>query len=147
MNNNYRMALTEVNEILKYTDDNMVCRIPKKFISFVAENMDTSYKFKVQENVELFDQPIRSETKTILAMIYKDYFCDEIERQELIETDKVQKDLEEKINYEKYNPENVFKNKKTQSNVDNKNTALVDIKQKSFWQKMLEKIKKIFKIK
>ena len=145
MNNNYRMALTEVNEILKYTDDNMVCRIPKKFISFVEENMDINYKFKVQENVELFDQPIRSETKTILAMIYRDYFCNETERQELIEFDKKQKDLEEKINYEKYNPENVFKNKKPQLDVDNKNTALVDIKQKSFWQKMLEKI--IFKIK
>lgn len=94
MNNNYRMALTEVNEILKYTDDNMVCRIPKKFISFVAENMDTSYKFKVQENVELFDQPIRNETKTILAMIYRDYFCNDIERQELIEFDKKQKEGE-----------------------------------------------------
>lgn len=92
----YRIALSEVNEILKYTDDDIVSRIPKKFITFISNNMDTNHKFKVQENVELFEQPIRNETKTILAMIYRDYFCDDVERQELIDYDKMQKDIEKK---------------------------------------------------
>lgn len=153
MNNNYKIALSEVNEILKYTDDDIVSRIPKNFITFISDNMDTNHKFKVQENVELFEQPIRNETKTILAMIYRDYFCDDVERQELIDYDKMQKNIEEKIKYEKYNSDNLFKNKKTQLDNDNKNISkpmqsisMIEVKPKNFVQKIFDKIKKLFKI-
>ena len=76
MDNEYRKALYEVNEILKNTDKNLVKRVPKKFMDFIKENMDTKHNFCVQKNVELFEQPMKKETKIILAMIYKDYYCD-----------------------------------------------------------------------
>lgn len=152
MNNNYRVALSEVNEILKYTDDEIVSRIPQKFITFILSNMEPNHQFKVQENLELFEQPIRNETKTILAMIYRDYFCDDIERQELIYYDKMQKDIEEKINYEKYNPDILFKNSNSNLDIDNINlknsmqsTAMIEVKSNNFIQKLFDKIKKIFK--
>lgn len=153
LNYNYKIALSEVNEILKYTDDDIVSRIPKKFITFISNNMDTNHKFKVQENLELFEQPIRNETKTILAMIYRVYFCDDVEKQELIDYDKMQKDIEEKIKYEKYDPDNLFKSRKTQLDDDNKNIsepmqsiAMIKVKPKNFIQKIFDKIKRLFKI-
>ena len=145
MNNNYRIALSEVNEILKYTDDDIVSRIPKKFITFISDNMDTNHKFKVQENVELFEQPIRNETKTILAMIYKDYFCDDVERQELIDYDKMQKDIEEKIKYEKYNSDNIFKN--INKDKVKEEVALVEVKEEKWYDKVFKFFRKIFRFK
>lgn len=151
MDSNYRMALSEVNEILKYTDYDIVKRIPNKFMIFISENMDKDYKFNVQEKVELFEQPIRNEAKTILAMIYKDYFCDDIERKELIDYDKMQRDIEEKMKYEKYNYDNLFKNKNTEIKKDNNNNiesvqslALIEIKSKNFIKEIIEKIKSFF---
>lgn len=122
LNNNYKIALSEVNEILKYTDDDIVSRIPKKFITFISDNMDTNHKFKVQENVELFEQPISNETKTILAMIYRDYFCDDVERQELIDYDN--KNIKEPM----------------------QSSAMIEVKPKNFVQKIFDKIKRLFKI-
>ena len=145
MNSNYRIALSEVNEILKYTDDDIVSRIPKKFITFISDNMDTNHKFKVQENVELFEQPIRNETKTILAMIYKDYFCDDVERQELIDYDKMQKDIEEKIKYEKYNSDNIFKN--INKDKVKEEVALVEVKEEKWYDKVFKFFRKIFRFK
>ena len=65
-------------------------------------------EFEVQENVELFEQPVMNETKIILAMIYRAYCCDDAENKELTEYDKLQEEIEEKIKKEKYNPDNIF---------------------------------------
>ena len=108
MNNNYKKALFEVNEILKCTDDDMINSIPEKLIKFIQDNMDTNHEFEVQENVELFEQPVMNETKIILAMIYRAYCCDDAENKELTEYDKLQEEIEEKIKKEKYNPDDIF---------------------------------------
>ena len=41
MDTKMRRALTEVNEILKYTDYSVLEKIPQKFFEFVKQNMDT----------------------------------------------------------------------------------------------------------
>ena len=45
----YRNAFKEVYEILKYTDIDLVNKIPKKFINFLRANMNNDYEFNVQE--------------------------------------------------------------------------------------------------
>ena len=45
MTKEYREALTEVNEIFKFCDINIIKKIPYKFRKFVEDNMNTDYKF------------------------------------------------------------------------------------------------------
>ena len=80
----YRNAFKEVDEILKHTDIYLVNEIPKKFIYFLRANMNNDYKFNVQEGLCLNKQNISEEANNILALIYRDYWATEEEKQEAI---------------------------------------------------------------
>ena len=73
----YRQALFEIYKILENTDEEIINKIPEKFIKFVKENMDTNYKFELKKGKELVKQNLKDETKQIIALIYKKYLCDE----------------------------------------------------------------------
>ena len=70
----YRNAFKEVYEILKYTDIDLVNKIPKKFINFLRANMNNDYEFNVQEGICLNKQILSEETNNIFALIYRDYW-------------------------------------------------------------------------
>ena len=75
--------------------------------------------------------------------------CSKEERENLLERDK-NKLLEfEKELREKYNPDNIFKNKKNYSeNIEDNistETAIVKYNEKNFIQKLFDKIKHLFK--
>ena len=85
-------------------------------------------------------------TKEILTVLYKDYICDDLER---IELEKTLKNNEKKYQEElreKYNPDNIFKNK-TKEVIDtiteNESTSVTTYKE-SFFSKIINKIKLIF---
>ena len=61
----YRNAFKEVDEILKYTDINLVNKIPKKFIDFLRANMNNEYEFNVQEGLHLNKQNLSEEANNI----------------------------------------------------------------------------------
>ena len=52
----YRNAFKEVDEILRYTDIDLVNKIPKKFIDFLRANINNDYEFNVQERLRLNKQ-------------------------------------------------------------------------------------------
>ena len=56
LDKNYQRALKEVDEVLKYTDSNLVEKIPNKFINFIHENMDNSHIININPNVNLNKQ-------------------------------------------------------------------------------------------
>ena len=112
MTKEYREALTEVNEILKFCDINIVKKIPCRFKKFVEDNMNTDYKFKMDLSKSINQQNISKQTQYILAMIYKDYICDE-DKKEKIKKYQINRN---KIIEEKYNPDNLFVNKRIQKN-------------------------------
>ena len=85
-------------------------------------------------------------TKEILTVLYKDYICDDLERIELEKTLKNNEiKYQEKLR-EKYNPDNIFKNK-TKEVIDtiteNESTSVTTYKE-SFFSKIINKIKLIF---
>mgnify|MGYP004478147149 FL=1 len=137
MTKEYREALTEVNEILKFCDINIVKKIPCRFKKFVEDNMNTDYKFEMDLSKSINQQNITKQTQYILAMIYKDYICDE-DKKEKIKKYQINRN---KIIEEKYNPDNLFVNKRIQKNNKGICTDLM-LKQK---ETIIGKIKKIFK--
>ncbi|MBR3152022.1 MAG: hypothetical protein IKF52_00175 [Clostridia bacterium] len=154
MKEEYRKALVEVEAILENTDEELVKKIPEKFMNYVRENKAKDYSFAIDKNKGLLEQDISEETKAILSLIYRDYFCDENERQELIRQEKEEQIKEEEEKRKRYNPDDLFKKEEneTKSNVENEvkqedTVALVKYENLKWYQKIYQKILKIFKIK
>ena len=142
----YLNSLYQINEIIKYMTPNLKARIPKKFISYFENNKSKDYNWKIDEALPLEKQNLLPTTKEILTVLYKDYICDDIERVELEKTlsnneIKYQEELREK-----YNPDNIFKNKAKEvvdTITKNENTSVVSYKE-SFFSKIISKIKLFF---
>ena len=131
----YRQALFEVYKILQNTDEEIINKIPEKFMKFVKENMDTNYKFELQKGKELIKQNLKDETKQIIALIYRDYICDE---KEVIN--------DHNINYNR-NKELEKEGLQKENNIENIEKSLLEIKKEKWYKKLINKILKFFKIK
>lgn len=144
----YKQSLKEVNTILNYMGKEYINKLPYKLVNFINENMDITYISNINVNIPINEQTIKKDTKILLSLIYRNYWCDEEKKKKLIEKDAYFKDEHEKKIREKYNPDNVFKDK--QQKVVNEesavnNVSIVEYKE-SLFKKILNKIKCIFRV-
>ena len=136
----YERALREVNDVLENMDEKYTKKISAEFINMMIKNMDLSYDFKYDITKPLEEQNLSEEAKTILSIIYLRYFCDENEKIDIIKQMK-ENDLEfENISKEKYNPDKIF-NKKSNIKIETE----LPKKNKKWYQKIFEKLKKLLK--
>ena len=140
-----QIGITETIEILKLASQEEIKKIPKKFLEFLNENADKEYKFEITNNISLNDLKIRKETKNILGMIAYNYWSDTPEKKNNFEQILInnQKTYEQKQR-DKYNPNDLFKNKLSTIQIEDKSTAIVEYKE-SIIQKVLNFLYKIFK--
>ena len=89
MINEFNRTLTEVNEILNLSDQNIINKIPYEFRQMIVKNMDKTYDFKVDLTKPLEEQNISEKTRDFIALIYRNYIADEREKEFM-----VQKELE-----------------------------------------------------
>lgn len=82
----YSNSLYQINEILKYMEPNLRARIPKKFISYFENNKSQEYNWNIDKSLPLEKQDLLPTTKEILAVLYKDFICDDVERVKLEKT-------------------------------------------------------------
>jgi len=139
----YRQAFTEVLEVLKYTSKNIVEKIPEKFIMFLKDNKDEGYIANIDFSKPNWEDEVKQETQAILALIYRDYIVSPEKRSELIKEEKEEQMRIENEIREKYNPDNIFKNKKEEATVENINLP-VEIKKETFFKKLISFIKGLF---
>ena len=142
----YSNSLYQINEILKYMEPNLKARIPKKFISYFENNKSQEYNWNIDKSLPLEKQDLLPTTKEILAVLYKDFICDDVERVKLEKTlsdneIKYQEELREK-----YNPDNIFKDrqKSTEYVETQKENTEIATYEESFFSKIISKIKLIF---
>ena len=144
---NYACAYREVIEILKYTNQDDVNKIPSEKLLLWLDNMKEDYNFEIDEEKPLSEQNISKEAKAILANIFKEYWATDYQKQRIEEKKKYDMEKLEKEKYEKYNPNDIFKNK-NQINIEtdniSDNVAMVEYKV-SLFTKIFNKIKCIFK--
>lgn len=110
---NYPKAYTEILEVLKYLTIESVSKIPQEVLETFEQFKDNNYKFEIRENDDLTKLKLMDETKAILVNMYRDYWSTKKERERITN---IQQELIKKIELEKhhkYNPENIFKNKKS----------------------------------
>ena len=135
----YSNSLYQINEILKYMIPNLKARIPKKVISYFENNKAKNYNWTIDKSKPLENQDLLEPTKEILTLLYRDYICDDVERikiQKILSENEIK--YQEKLK-EKYDCDNIFKNKK---NIEK--TISIETYKESFFSKFISKIKLIF---
>lgn len=70
----YANAYQEVLEILKYTEDGAIEKIPKDFLNMMRSRANPKHGFCVDINLPFDEQNIMKRTKAILAIIFRDYW-------------------------------------------------------------------------
>lgn len=139
-------AYKEIYEILKIFPKELVDKIPKYKLDYIKQNMDESYEYNITK--ETFDgKTILDETAAILAILFRDYWATEKQKIKIINYHNTQREKMANEIKEKYDPENVFRQRRTeQEKIDEKkeNLSVVEYKE-NILKKLLNKIKLIFK--
>ncbi len=148
MEDKYPKAYKQVIEILKYAPQEIVDKIPQEMIKTFKANMDDKYDFRIDINKTFEEQDLLEETKAILANIFRDYWATPEQKERILEKEKNDREIEENIKREKYNPDNLFKKKQKviQQNEEIQNNLPVEIKKEKFYKKIINFMKKIFHI-
>ncbi len=139
-----KKAFSEVIEILNHTDKKIVEKIPQKFIDFLFENADKDYIPNINFYDENWEKFIQEDTQAILALLYRDYIVSEDEKIELLNEEQEERLKQEGEQREKYNPDNIFKKKNLEKKIQTDNVQLIEIKETSWFKKILNKILNFF---
>ena len=137
-------AFTEVYDILCHMEPEMYKKIPIKFIDTIKQNRNQEYEVKINYKKNIQEQEIMKDTKIILGIIYRDFLVDQSKKIELKKED--MKAIEKK-----YDITNLFKDTNSKANIQipetNINNLPIKIKKESIFKRIVNKIKRIFRIK
>ena len=128
----YSEAITETLDILKHTKKEDVDKISPKFIDFLNANASKTYKPELDHTKNIKDMQLKHKTKAILAIVYKKYWCDSEKQEQFNRVLKENEIKREKELREKYNPDNLFKNKETKVETVENSVARVEYKESIF---------------
>ena len=156
MEDNYSKAYKEVYEILKNIPEEDLNKIPEEIREVFESKQDLNYDFKIDPKKTFEEQNLLDETKAILANMYRDYWATDYQRERILEKERNDREKIEQEKREKYNPDDIFKNKNKknitqQSEIDNNveqqnETLPVIIEKEHFYNKLINFIKRIFHI-
>lgn len=141
IDNVYKNAFKEVYEILQNTEEELVKKIPQKFVEFLQSNMNKDYQINIDNTIEIDKQSILPETEAILALIYRSYWATDEEKLEFANMDKQEQMKQE---FQGKSIEEIFKQRKNINNITIDNNLMV-IKEESFIKKIFNKILRFFK--
>lgn len=109
-------AMAEVIYYLKGIKQEDIDKIPKKLMQYLNENASKEYKCDFDYNKPLKDLKLLDETRGIIGMICYNYWCiTKIQKSQYLKRLSENEQKYQRVLYEKYNPDNIFKNKKTES--------------------------------
>ena len=141
------IAYAEVDAILNLLEDKYKEKVPEKVKTFFKEEKMVDYTPTIDVNIPLIQQNLKRETIVLLAILNINYWC-ENEEEKLFFVNELAKNEEEKKKIEeKYNPDNLFKNRKKEIIDENFQAGqeLIIYKETNFISKLLNKIKQLFK--
>ena len=139
----YKNAFTEVYTILDYIEDEDYKKIPQNVLDVIEENMNVEYEYEMNEDVDIYKQPMLPETKAILYNFYRDYWSSQEQSEKIKQIQSRELLLDDEQKKKKYDI-NVFNSSNMQNIPVKDEEALAKSKQESFFMRILNKIKKIF---
>lgn len=145
VDNVYKNAFKEVYEILQNTDDELVKKVPQKFIVFLQGNMNADFKTNIDSTIDIDKQDLLPEAEDILSLIYRSYWATDEEKLEFSNKDNQElAKIEENKKSQYKDIDEIFSKRKNLNNIT-LNNSLVVVKKENFITKFLKKILKIFK--
>ena len=141
----YANAYSEVLEVLNHMSKDEYDKIPKEMIDMFQANRNNKYQFRYDLKKEFEEQDISKRAKLILAILFRDYWATPYQKEKIIAKQNYERQKLEQQKIEKYNPDNIFKNK---SDVKEEYTDcfLIEVKKDSIFQRVVKFIKKFLKI-
>ena len=144
---NSSLAYSEVSTILNMLEDEYKERVPKNVMDFFEEERDKEYNPIIDVNIPLEKQNLKRKTLVLLAILNLNYWCDsEEEKQEILDSfakNEELKRLKEKELTENYNINNLFN--KIENTENKTEVSLIEYKEQNFIQKIISKIKSLFR--
>ena len=136
-----KKAYLETYIILKELE--LLNELPDEVKQTLINNKANNYEFSFNQEIPLYEQIEDESTKTLISYLYLKYINKNQEEKNIL----LKKYKQNEINYqkeiqEKYSTENLFKNKK---NKETFTQAVVKYKEKNFFQKIIDKIRKVLK--
>ena len=132
-------ALSEVDYVINNLEREEIEKIPIKFREFIMKNKSKSYRVETFEN-------LREETYAILYFIYRKFLASDDEKEELERKfmDKLKSEKRQEVQNTEINYSTKIIEKDDASEVMKEKRAIVEYTEKKWYEKMFEKIKKLF---
>ena len=142
----YAKSYTEVLEILKHFSKEDLIKIPKEVIENYIKNRNKEHYFLYNPNLKLEEQQVSKLTIILFANLYIEYLANKNEQDYILYRDKEELEKIEIEKQQEYNIEAIFKNRKKQILPNDEKTSLVVVENKNIIKRLLDKIKRIFKL-
>ena len=138
MDEEYRKSLCEVAEVLENSEENIQQKIPKKLKDFIYNNRISNYNPRIDFSKEDWEEDLSEDAKSIIALIYRDCLVSKEKRKKLLK-------IEENELYEKYNPDNIFKNNNESEKINEEmnstdSISLTSQEEQIWYKKIIKKI-------
>ena len=136
-----KKAYMETYIILKELE--LLNELPDEVKQNLINNKANNYKFSFNQEIPLYEQIEDDDTKALISYLYLKYINKNQEEKNIL----LEKYKQNEINYqkeiqEKYSTENLFKNKEKEPNYTQ---DVVQYKEKNFFKKIIDKIRKILR--
>ncbi len=115
----YANAYSEVLEILKYISKEDYEKIPNSKIELFETNYNKDYIFKYNPNKTLDEQNVSKTAKAIIAILFRDYWATEIQKEKIISKQNYDRMKLEEERKARNNSNNLFKNNEKRIIMDN----------------------------
>lgn len=145
MNVRTQEMYSEVYSILNLLGNSYISKLPKSLFKMIEDEKLDTYNPQYTEDKSLNEQNVKRESLAMIALFHLNYWCNsDEEKQQLKQLFKTNEEKHQAEIGEKYNPDNLFKNRNPQPIVDSQpvanGVAMVEYKE-SFFKKFINKIK------
>ena len=89
----YANAYSEVLEILKHISKEDYNKVPKQKIELFETNANKDYVFTYNPGKTLNEQNVSKTAKTIIAILFRDYWATETQKEKIIAKEKCDRDV------------------------------------------------------
>lgn len=149
VNVEFSEGISETLDILNHMEKLYLDKLPKKLKDFLEENKSDTYVPHLDHSQKISQMPLKEKTKDILAAIYMNYWCAPEKKSEYMNLLNANESKYQAELREKYNPDNIFKNKRQEAKVEEKSVveevSMVEYKE-SIFRKFINSIKRFFNI-
>lgn len=148
----------EVVEILNHVPKVDYYKVPKNMINMFKANTEPNYFFKFDTKKTLNEQNVSKDAKTIIAILYRDYWATEEQREKIIakenyDKQKIEMEKQEKYGFnlkdkkQKIKENNIQESDIIENNILKNNMYMTKVKEEKWYKRILNKILSIFKFK